>query len=89
MDGQVQAEAEQLALAPGQPVRQLAGVVGGGLGVGVIELPPVGAGAAAGFQPGTLAAQPGGGDRDRDRLDMQGDVEPARIGQQRLQPAGG
>ena len=87
VDGQVQAEPEQLALAPGQPVGQVAGVVGGGLGVGVIELAPVGAGAAPGFQPGALAAQPGGGDRDRDRLDVQGDVQPARVGQQRLQPA--
>ena len=76
VDGQVQAEPEQLALAPGQPVGQVAGVVGGGLGVGVIELPAVGAGAAAGFQPGALAAQPGGGDRDRDRLDVQGDIQP-------------
>ena len=75
VDGQVQAEAEQLALAAGQPVGQVAGVVGGGLGVRVVELAPVGAGAAAGFQPGALAAQPGGGDRGRDRLDVQGDVE--------------
>ena len=88
MDGQVQAEAEQLALAPGQPVGQVAGVVGGGLGVRVVQLPPVDAGAAAGFQAGALAAQPGGGDRDRDRLDVQGDVDAARVGQQRLQPAG-
>ena len=88
MDGQVQAEAEQLALAPGQPVGQVAGVVGGGLGVRVVQLPPVDAGAAAGFQAGALAAQPGGGDRDRDRLDVQGDVDAARVGQQRFQPAG-
>ena len=79
VDGQVQAEAEQLALAPGQPVGKVAGVVGGGLGVRVVQLPPVGAGAAAGFQAGALAAQPGGGDRDRDRLDVQGDVEAARV----------
>ena len=78
VDGQVQAEAEQLALAAGQPVGQVAGVVGGGLGVRVVQLAPVGAGAAAGFQAGALAAQPGGGDRDRDRLDVQGDVERGR-----------
>ena len=81
MDGEVQAEPEQLALAPGQPVGQVAGVVGGGLGVRVVQLPPVDAGAAAGFQAGALAAQPGGGDRDRDRLDVQGDVDAARVGQ--------
>ena len=89
VDGQVQAEPEQLALAPGQPVGQVAGVVGGGLAVRVVQLAPVGAGAAPRFQAGALAAQPGGGDRDRDRLDVQGHVEAARVGQQRLEPAGG
>ena len=89
VDGQVQAEPEQLALAPGQPVGQLAGVVRGGLGVRVVQLAPVGAGAASRFEAGALAAQPGGGDRDRDRLDVQGDVEPARVAEQRLEPAGG
>ena len=88
VDGQVQAEAEQLALAAGQPVGQVAGVVGGGLGVRVVQLAAVRAGAAAGFQAGALAAQPGGGHRGRDRLDVQGDVEAARVGQQRLQPPG-
>ena len=87
VDGQVQAEPEQLALAPGEPVGQVAGVVGGGLGVRVVELAAVDAGAAAGFQAGALAAQPGGGDRDRDRLDVEGDVDAARVGQQRFQPA--
>ena len=80
MDGEVQAEAEQLALAAGEPVRQVAGVVGGGLGVGVIELAAVGAGAAPGFQPGALAAQPRGGHGHRDRLDVQGHVQPAGVG---------
>ena len=87
VDGQVQAEAEQLALAPGQPVGQLAGVGGGGLGVRVVQPSPVGAVAAAGLQPGALAAQPGRGHRGGDRLDVQRDVEAARVAQQRLQPA--
>jgi len=47
VDGEVQAEAEQLALAPGEPVGQVAGVAGGGLGIRVVQLPPAGAGAAA------------------------------------------
>ena len=78
-----------MALAAGEPVGQLAGVIGGGLGAGVIELAAAGARAAARFQPGTLAAQPRGGDRGRDRVDVQGDVEPAGVGDQRLQPARG
>ena len=90
VDGQVQAEAEQLALAAGEPVGEVAGVGRGGFGVRVVELAAVGAGAAPRFQPGPLAAQPGGGGRGRgDRLDVQGDVEAAGVGQQRLQPAGG
>ena len=89
MDGQVQAEPEQLALAPGQPVRQVAGVGGGGLDIRVVQPAPVRAGVAAGLQPGALAAQPRGGHLHRDRLDVQRDVDPARVGQQRLQPAGG
>ncbi|HEY7142869.1 MAG TPA: hypothetical protein VH637_01360, partial [Streptosporangiaceae bacterium] len=56
---------------------------------GVVELAAAGAGAAPGFQPGALAAQPGGGDRGRDGLDVQGDVEAAGVGQQRFQPARG
>ena len=89
VDGQVQAEAEQLPLAAGEPVRQVPGVVCGGLGVRVVELAAVRAGAAPGFQPGPLAAQPVRRRGRGDRVDVQGDVEAAGVGQQRLQPAGG
>ena len=89
MDGEVEAEAEQPALAAGEPVRQLAGIGRGGFGVGVVELAAVGAGAAPRFQPGPLAAQPVRRRRRGDRFDVQGDVEAAGIGQQWLQPPGG
>ena len=89
VDGEVQAEAEQLALAAGEPVRQVAGVARGGLGVRVIELAAVRAGAAPRFQPGPLPAQPVGCRGRGDRVDVQGDVEAAGVGQQRLQPPGG
>ena len=89
VDGQVQAEAEQLPLAAGQPVRQVPGVPRGGLGVRVIELAAVRAGAAPRFQPGPLPAQPVRCRGRGDRVDVQGDVEAAGVGQQRLQPPGG
>ena len=59
VDGQVQAEAEQLALAAGQPVGQVAGVAGGGLGVGVIELAPVSGRSRARIPGGRAAAAAG------------------------------
>ena len=89
MDGQVQAEAEQLALAAGEPVGQLAGVTRGRFGVRVVELPAVGAGAAPRFQPGPLAAQPVRRRRWGDRVDVQGDVEAPGVRQQWIQPPGG
>ena len=55
-DGQVQAEPEQVALAAGEPVGQLPGVVSGGLGIGVVELTAARARPAAGLEPGALAA---------------------------------
>ena len=64
VDGQVQAEAEQLALAPGQPVGQVAGVVGGGLGVRVVEPAPVGA-VRGGRIPGGRAGGAAGRRRPR------------------------
>jgi hypothetical protein len=81
VDREVQAEAEQLALAPGEPVRQITGVAGGGLGAGVIELAAVGAGAAPRFQPGALAAQP------RDSKDAGGRIaRSVRVRRQGLEP---
>ena len=89
MDGEVQAEAEQPALAAGEPVRQVPGICCGGFGVRVIELAVVRAGAAPRFQPGPLPAQPVSCRGRGDRVDVQGDVEAAGIRQERFQPAGG
>ena len=75
--GQVQAQPEQLALAAGDLVGQRAGVLGGGLGLRVVQPALPGPGAAAGLQPGTLAPQPVRRHRGRDRLDVQRYVEPA------------
>ena len=62
VDGQVQAEAEQVALAAGEPVGQLAGVVSGGLGIGVVELAaarrPPGGRIPAGRAAGAAARRP-------------------------------
>jgi hypothetical protein len=86
--GQVQAQPEQLALAAGDLVSQRAGVFGGGLGGRVIQAALPGPGPAGGFQPRALPPQPVRRDRGRDRLDVQRDVEPARVRGQRLQPPG-
>ena len=88
VDGEVQAEAEQLPLTAGQPVRQVPRVICGGFGVRVIELPAVRPGAAPGFQPGPLPAQPVRRRGRGDGVDVQGDVEAAGVRQQRLQPPG-
>ena len=87
-DGEVQAGAEQVPFAAGDPVGQVAGVVGGGLGVRVVQPAPGVVAAPGRFQPGALGAQPSGGHRRRDRLDVQADVEPAGVGGERLEPAG-
>ena len=86
--GQVQAQPEQLALTAGDLVGQRAGVLGGGLGLRVIQPPVPGPGAAGGLQPGALPAQPVRGDRRGDRLDVQRDVQPPGVGGQRFQPPG-
>ena len=88
VDGEVQPEAEQLALAAGDPGGQVVGVLGGGLDLRVEQPAVVGGVPAAGFQPGQLPLQPvRGGDRV-DRLDVQRHVQPTGIGQQRRQPPG-
>ena len=87
VDGEVEADPEQLLLAPGQAGGQLAGVLGGDLDVGIAEASFGGIGAAARFEAGQLAAQPVGGDVGRDGLDVHGHVEAAGVGGERLEPA--
>jgi hypothetical protein len=87
VDGQVEPGAEQAAVAAGDPVGQVAGVVGGGFGVGIVQAALSGVVAAARFEPGALLAQLGGGHGGRDWLDVHGDVEPAGVAGQRFQPA--
>jgi len=88
VDSQVQAGAEQAAFAAGDPVGQLPRVLGGGLGVGVIQAAPLEAGAAARFEAGTLLAELRGGDRRRHRLDVQAHVQPPGVAGERFQPSG-
>ena len=84
--GQVQPDAEQSGFAPGQPRREVVGVLGGGVGVRIREPGVLGAVAASGLQPGQAPPQPGrGGDRV-DRVDVQRHVHPPGVGQQRVQP---
>ena len=87
VDGEVEADPEQLLLAPGQAGGQLPGVVGGHLDVGIDQAALGGVGPAARFEAGQLAAQPVGGDVGRDGLDVHGDVEAAGVGGERLEPA--
>jgi hypothetical protein len=83
---QVQADAEQLGLAAGDPVGQFGGIIGGGLGDRVTQPAFFGIGASVGLQPRALLAQPGGGDLGGKRVDVHDDVEAAGPGQQRVQP---
>ncbi len=86
-DRQVQTGPEQPALAAGELAGQVRGVVGGGFGLEVDQAALVGVQAAGGFEPGELAAQPLGGDRCGDRLDVDGDVEGAGGVEHRVEPA--
>ena len=71
VDGQVQAEPVELALAAGDAGGQVVGVLGGGLDLRVDESALVLGVAAAGLELGELPLEPvGGGDRV-DRLDVQ------------------
>ena len=87
MDGEDEADPEQLLLAPGEACGELPGVFGGDLDVGIGE-PPLGRiRAPARLQAGELAPEALGGHLGGDRLYVHGDVEPAGVGTQRLQPA--
>ena len=89
VDGEVEADPEELLLAPGEAGGQLAGVLGRHLDLGVGKATPGGVGAPARLQACQLAAQPFGGDGGRDGLDVQGDVEAPGVGGERLEPARG
>ena len=65
-----------------------AGVVGGGLDGRVVEAAFVGVEAAGGFEAGALAFAQRRRQVAADRVDVQGDVDAARVGQQRVQPGG-
>ena len=85
--GEVEPDPEQLLLAPGQAGRQVAGIGGGHLDLGIAQASLGGVGPAPRFEAGQLAAQAVGGDVGRDGLDVHGDVEAAGVGGERLEPA--
>jgi len=87
VDAQVQPDPEQLSLSAGEAFGQLAGIGCGGVKLGVCQPALASVGAAAGLQAGELAAQPVGRQPGRDRVNVDGDVELAGKGQQRLEPA--
>ena len=87
VDGEVEADPEQLLLAPGQAGGEVAGVLGGDLDVGVAQASLGRVGPAPRFEAGQLAAQAVGGDVGGDGLDVDGDVEAAGVGGERLEPA--
>ena len=86
VDGEVQAEAEQLPLTARQPVRQFPRVLCGGFGGRVIELAAVRPGPAPGLDGpagGAAARRDGRGDGS-----MSGDVEAAGIDSSGSRPPG-
>jgi len=85
--GEVEPEAEQLAFAAGEASGEVAGVGGGDVGLGVGEASLGGVEAPGRLQPGELAAQPVRRDLVGHRVDVQGDVDPPRVGEERGQPA--
>lgn len=86
-DGEVDADVEQPSLSTGDAVGQFAGVGRCRFGDRVVQAPALGGGTPSGLDAGPLLAQPVGGDRRGDWFDVDGDVDPSRVGQNRLQPA--
>ena len=82
-DGEVEAASEEAALAAGEPGGQLLGVLGRRGDSRVGQQPALALEPARRLEPRALAAQPLGGERGRDRLDVQGDVGVAGGTQQR------
>ena len=87
MHRQVQPDPEQLLLAPGQTRRQLPGVEGRHLDLGIAKTPFGRIGPPARLEAGQLAPQPVGGDLGGDRLDVHRDVETTGMAGERLQPS--
>jgi hypothetical protein len=83
------AGAEQSGGAAGDPVGQVGGVFGGGVGGRVAEAALVEVQAARRFQPGPLGAKFRRGGRGGDRLDVLGEVQAAGPGQQNVRPCQG
>ena len=79
--GQIQPDPEQSGLPAGQPLGEVVGVLGGGVGAGVGQAGVFGAVAAPGLQPGQAPPQPLRRGERVDRVDVQGHVHPAGIGQ--------
>ena len=84
--GEVEADPEQLLLAPGQAGGEVAGVLGGDLDLGIAQASLGRVRSAPRFEAGQLAAQAFGGDVGGDGLDVDGDVEAAGVGGERLEP---
>ena len=74
------------ARAAGDPFGQVGGVGGGGLDHRVAEAALVGVEAAGGFQPGAVAFEHRRGELCGHRVDVDGDVDAAGVGQQRVEP---
>ncbi len=86
-DREVEAAAEELALAARQPCREILGVFGR-CGHGRIgQTAALGLEPPRRFKPRPLPAQPVGRERRRDRFDVQGDVGVAGGVQERREPA--
>ncbi len=88
VDGQIQTEAEQFALAARNTGREIVGVLGGRFHVRVGQSAVLGGVPPTTLQFGQLPFETGGGGGGVDRLDVQRHIQPAGIGQQGLQPAG-
>lgn len=85
--GDVEADAEQPPLAPGQSVGQVPGVASGHLDLGVDKAALVGVETPGRLQAGQLPAQAVGGHRRGHGLDVEGHLHPPGKGDERLQPA--
>jgi len=87
MDGEDEGDPEQLLLAPGEAGGELPGILGGDLDVRIREAAFGRIRAPVRLQAGQLAPEALGGHLGGDRVDVQRDVQAARVGTQRLQPA--
>jgi hypothetical protein len=85
--GEVEPDAEQLALAAGHPVRQVVGVLGGGFDMRIVQASVFGGAASSALELRQLRPQPARGRHRVDGFDVHRDVDPTGIGKQRGEPA--